>query len=209
MTRALTELFLGLCLAVGLSKTCLAGNSPYRLDIRNSDFRLHFPGHVKEAGKAPLRGVAALIERHAQARGLDPALVHAVVGTESAYRSDAVSIKGAVGLMQLMPDTARRFGVTDLTDPDANLRAGTAYLSHLLDLFKDLPLALAAYNAGEGAVISHGYRIPPYPETQAYVRDILRKYSGRSGGGIPRSIHMEDTRLDTGIDLSPYRLRLK
>ncbi len=126
---------------------------------------------------------APLIEAAAQEAGLQPALVHAVVRVESAYRPDAISRKGARGLMQLMPATAKRFGVTDLHDPRQNLKGGTRYLSRLLALFdRDLNLALAAYNAGENAVISYGNRIPPYRETQQYVKKVLRFYRQAQAG---------------------------
>jgi soluble lytic murein transglycosylase-like protein len=152
-----------------------------------------------------------MVDRHARARGLDPELVHAVVQAESAYRPDAVSPKGAVGLMQVMPDTGRRFGVRDLGDPEANLAAGTAYLGYLLDLFSDLSLALAAYNAGEGAVMRHGNRVPPYPETRAYVQGILDSYGpGRISpareAAPARRLYLPGTRMDRR-DLSSYRLR--
>lgn len=116
-----------------------------------------------------------LIAAAAEEAGLDPDLVHAVIRAESAYRADAVSHKGAVGLMQLMPATAERFGVTDRQDPAQNLRGGTQYLRELLALFdNDLILALAAYNAGENAVLKYGREVPPYPETRTYVRRVLR-----------------------------------
>lgn len=122
--------------------------------------------------------LAPLIEQAAQAARLRPELVHAVVRAESAYRDDAVSPKGAVGLMQLMPATAERYGVSDRSDPAQNLSGGTRYLSDLLDLFDDdLQLALAAYNAGENAVIRHGRKIPPYTETRDYVRKVLAFYN--------------------------------
>lgn len=127
--------------------------------------------------------LAPLIERAARDNALRPALVHAVVRAESAYRSDAVSSKGAMGLMQLMPATAERYGVTDRADPAENLQGGSAYLRDLLEMFKqDLQLALAAYNAGENAVIRYGNKIPPYPETQNYVRKVIRFYQSASGG---------------------------
>jgi soluble lytic murein transglycosylase-like protein len=118
--------------------------------------------------------VAPKIERIAEESRLSPELIHAVVRAESAYDPDAVSRKGAVGLMQLMPATAERYGVRDRRDPEQNLRGGSAYLRDLLDLFEgDLKLALAGYNAGENAVIRHGRRIPPYEETQTYVTRVL------------------------------------
>ena len=118
-----------------------------------------------------------LINAAAREAALPEALVHAVIRVESAYRTDAVSPKGARGLMQLMPATARRFGVTDVHDPRQNLRGGTRYLRELMALFdNDLRLALAAYNAGENAVLNNGRRIPPYPETRRYVEKVLNFY---------------------------------
>jgi soluble lytic murein transglycosylase-like protein len=104
-------------------------------------------------------------------------LLHAVVQAESAYNAQARSSAGAMGLMQLMPGTAERYGVADVWDPAQNLEGGARYLRDLLDRFKNnLKLALAAYNAGEGAVIKYGNRIPPYPETRDYVRKVIAKY---------------------------------
>ena len=126
--------------------------------------------------------LAPLIDRAAMATRLRPALIHAVVRAESAYRSDALSSKGAMGLMQLMPATAKRYGVNDRSDPAQNLRGGTEYLRDLLQMFdNDLQLALAAYNAGENAVIKYGNQIPPYNETQNYVRKVIRFYQAMDG----------------------------
>ena len=125
----------------------------------------------------------AEIASAAQKAGLDPALVHAVIGVESAYREHAVSPKGAVGLMQVMPETGRRYGVENLTLPSQNIRAGTRYLSDLMRLFNgDLALVLAAYNAGENAVIRYGRRVPPYPETLQYVPRVLNIYRALGAG---------------------------
>jgi soluble lytic murein transglycosylase-like protein len=122
--------------------------------------------------------LSPLIERAATANRLRPTLIHAVVRAESAYRADAISSKGAVGLMQLMPGTAERYGVADRYDPKQNLQGGSAYLSDLLEMFDDdLQLALAAYNAGENAVMRYGNQIPPYRETQGYVRKVIRFYN--------------------------------
>jgi soluble lytic murein transglycosylase-like protein len=129
--------------------------------------------------RAPKAGAryADLIARVAKEQHLDPALLHAVVTVESAYNPRAKSRKGATGLMQVMPDTAKRYGVTDLTNPLENLRAGAKYLRDLLGMFdNNLRLVLAAYNAGEGAVARAGNRIPPYPETRAYVPRVLQHY---------------------------------
>ena len=118
--------------------------------------------------------IVARVDAAAAAAGLDTHLVRAVVLVESGFRPQALSPAGARGLMQLMPATAARFGVHDPADVDENLRGGTTYLVHLLRLFGgDVRLALAAYNAGEGAVIRHGRRVPPYAETRAYVPAVL------------------------------------
>jgi soluble lytic murein transglycosylase-like protein len=118
---------------------------------------------------------AAMIETAARKYNLYPELLHAVIRTESAYNASAVSSAGATGLMQLMPQTAKRYRVSDIWDPEQNLHGGARYLRDLLDMFEqDLRLALAAYNAGENAVMKYGNRIPPYPETQRYVRKVLQ-----------------------------------
>ena len=115
--------------------------------------------------------------RTASARhGVDARVVNAVIQVESAYHSRAVSPKGARGLMQLMPATGRQYGVLDLFDPKVNLEAGIQHLKRLLTRYDDLPLALAAYNAGETAVDRFG-GIPPFRETQDYVTRILRLLS--------------------------------
>ena len=120
---------------------------------------------------------AEMIVKVAREQKVEPALLHAVVMAESAYNPRAKSRKGATGLMQLMPATGKRYGATDLLNPLQNLRAGARYLSDLLDLFdNNLRLALAAYNAGEGAVMRSGNAIPNYPETRAYVPRVLKHY---------------------------------
>ncbi|BAP55574.1 murein transglycosylase [Thioploca ingrica] len=118
-----------------------------------------------------------LVAEAASYTQLEPALLHAVIQTESAYNPQAVSPKGAVGLMQLMPATAKRFGVSDRTDATSNIYGGARYLRYLLGLFNNnLNLALAGYNAGENAVIRYGNQIPPYQETKSYVRRVLALY---------------------------------
>jgi soluble lytic murein transglycosylase-like protein len=120
---------------------------------------------------------APLVAAVAREQGLDPALLHAVVTVESGYNPRARSVKGAAGLMQLMPETARRYQVTDIWDPRQNLSGGARYLRDLLAMFNNnMSLALAAYNAGEQAVISYGNRIPPYPETRNYVPQVMQHY---------------------------------
>lgn len=123
------------------------------------------------------------IRAHAERKRVDPRLVKSVMLVESNFNPRAVSRKGARGLMQLMPGTARRYGVRDSFDPHENIRGGTSYLSDLLGMFGgDLVRTLAAYNAGEGAV--QRYRgVPPYPETQEYVRRAMLVYSGSGSAG--------------------------
>lgn len=120
----------------------------------------------------------AIIDGHARAQGLSPVLVRAVIEAESAFNPRAVSRVGAMGLMQLMPGTAKDLGVVDAFDPSENIRGGTTYLRRLLDRFdNDVPLALAAYNAGPGAVERYG-NVPPYRETRNYVAKISNRIKG-------------------------------
>jgi hypothetical protein len=124
------------------------------------------------------------IRRHAERERVDPRLVKSVMLVESNFNPKALSPKGARGLMQLMPGTARRYGVQNSWDPHENIRGGTAYLSDLLGMFDgDIVRTLAAYNAGEGAV--QRYRgVPPYPETQEYVRRAMLVYGGAATGPV-------------------------
>jgi hypothetical protein len=109
---------------------------------------------------------------------VDPLLLYSIMHQESTFKRRALSPKGARGLMQLMPPTAARFGVTNIWDPRQNIEGGARYMHFLLDLFSgDVRLALAGYNAGEGAVLKYGYQVPPYSETQEYVRRIGRRYT--------------------------------
>jgi len=117
------------------------------------------------------------IEVAAREQGIDPALVHAVISAESGYNPIARSPSGAAGLMQLMPETARRFGARNPLNPAQNIRAGVRYLRMLMDLFdNNLELVIAAYNAGENAVIRAGHKVPPYSETMIYVPRVLEYY---------------------------------
>ena len=127
-------------------------------------------------GTNPAKGVTpvAHVDRVEQDYGLPKGLVHAVIHQESRGRVDAVSIKGALGLMQLMPGTAAQLGVNPY-DPEQNVRGGALYLRQQIDRFGSIPLALAAYNAGPGAVLRYG-GIPPYRETQNYVSTIMRRW---------------------------------
>ncbi|HEX5703267.1 MAG TPA: lytic transglycosylase domain-containing protein [Pyrinomonadaceae bacterium] len=140
---------------------------------------------VTAGSVASLRGfttgnaqVDGYIMESATRHGLDPLLIYSVMHQESSFKQRAISHKGARGLMQLMPGTAARFGVTNIFDPKQNIDAGSRYMKWLLNRFEgNLSLALAGYNAGEGAVDKYGWRIPPYAETQEYVRRISRRYN--------------------------------
>jgi soluble lytic murein transglycosylase-like protein len=149
--------------------------SHVRLDPRTG--RLVRTAVVHGPAKAAL---GETVERIARRNQLPPELVHSVIQVESNYQPMAVSSKGAQGLMQLIPETARRFGVSDVFDPVENIEGGARYLKYLLQLYKgDDTLALAAYNAGEGAVARYG-GVPPYPETRNYVKQV-RKRLGTGG----------------------------
>ena len=132
----------------------------------------------KEANRKRFSGKIAEV---ANQYDVPEALLHALITIESVYDPNATSRAGAVGLMQLMPATARRYGVYNRRNPTANLNGGTRYLKDLLIRFdNDIELALAGYNAGEKAVEKYGNQIPPYDETQEYVRKVLKLYSQQS-----------------------------
>ena len=162
-----------------------------RLD---SGFRIHDSasrGNCPALGSGGT-GLACLIQQAADRRQLDPDLIHAIVNVESGCDPRALSPKGAMGLMQLVPATARRFGVEDPFDPKQNIEGGTSYLKYLLALFDgDLGLSLAAYNAGENLVLRRG-GIPPFPETRDYVRKVRSLYpfvsASQSSGNPKRAV---------------------
>lgn len=122
---------------------------------------------------------SAIIDRASRAHGVEGALVHAVIRAESSYNPNAISPAGASGLMQLMPETAKRYGVRDIFDPAQNVQGGVRLLKDLLAMFDgNVELALAAYNAGAYAVIRAGNRVPPDPQTRAYVPKVIGYYRG-------------------------------
>jgi|SRR5579883_1659885 len=132
-------------------------------------------GAPPEGGSDSSKGINGLVESVAAQTSLSPLLIHSVIQVESNYNPNAISPKGALGLMQLIPETARRFGVTDAFNPLENIQGGARYLKYLLDLFNnDYSLALAAYNAGEAAVAKYG-GVPPYAETRNYLVQVGRR----------------------------------
>ncbi len=132
----------------------------------------------------PAREIDRLVEQTATRLQVDPQLVHAIIKVESEYDPNAVSSKGAMGLMQLVPATARRFGVENPFDPRENIEGGVSYLKYLLDHFGgDLKLSLAAYNAGEHSVERYG-GIPAYQETRQYVRRVTSLYQNGEATGL-------------------------
>jgi soluble lytic murein transglycosylase-like protein len=142
-------------------------------------YRVSTSKPVKTSSRHPLTPdrYAPLLEKAAREHSLDRALLQAMIATESGFDPHAVSSKGAVGLMQLMPETARRYGVRNRYDPAENIQGGAKYLRDLMRKFNnDLSLTLAAYNAGEDAIIQYGNRIPPYRETLQYVPRVLTLY---------------------------------
>ncbi|HUP04529.1 MAG TPA: lytic transglycosylase domain-containing protein [Bryobacteraceae bacterium] len=137
------------------------------------------------APRTPAPDLKAAVDRIAREQALPPELVHSVIQVESNYNPGAVSPKGAQGLMQLIPATARRFGVSDAFDPLENVRGGTAYLKYLIGLYKgNYTLALAAYNAGEGAVARYG-DVPPYQETRDYVKEVAQRLAAQAPAPAP------------------------
>ncbi len=161
----------------------LAGTG--RRVIFNENAAQHARRFATELVAVPDHQLEPLIESHARAQDLDPKLVKAVIQVESGYNAAALSNKGAIGLMQLMPGTARLLDVLDPYDPVQNLRGGVTYLRNLIDRFSgQVEYALAAYNAGPGAVERHG-GIPPYAETRDYVRRVLSLYRGDATLRVP------------------------
>ncbi len=159
-------------------------NASKRDALDNAGMRQRLVRAVLQHPNVPT--VEPLIRQAASKHGIDPALVKAVIAAESGFNPQAVSPKGAIGLMQVIPDTGARYGVTGdarrtaaqkLADPKINITTGVRYLSDLLRMFSgNLELVLAAYNAGEGAVQKHGNDIPPYAETQNYVKTVMQFY---------------------------------
>jgi soluble lytic murein transglycosylase-like protein len=151
-----------------------ARGQPQPDELRNAEMAFSGTAPAWTTGNT---GIDSLIRQNGARYGVDPYFIYCVIQRESSFNSTAVSVKGAQGLMQLMPGTAARYGVMNANDPAQNIRGGTRYLKDLLQLFHGrIDLVLAGYNAGEGAVIRYGQTIPPYKETQDYVRLISKRY---------------------------------
>jgi soluble lytic murein transglycosylase-like protein len=149
-------------------------------------------------------GLEQTVESIAKQNDLLPELLHSVIKVESNYNPYAVSSKGALGMMQLIPATAKRFGVSDVFNPVENIQGGAKYLRYLLDLYNgNYPLALAAYNAGEGAVAKHG-GVPPYKETQNYLRLVKTQLDKRPARPAAASAPKPETPRDPN---APARIR--
>jgi len=149
--------------------------SPFdpKLTVHRAKKSSYNPEIYKQHVKKYLPHIRKTAKKHA----LDPNLIHAIVDTESAFNPNAYSKAGAVGLMQLMPKTAQRLGVHNSWNPKQNIQGGTLLMRQLLDLFdQNLKLSIAAYNAGEKAVIRAGNNIPNYPETKRYVKKVMKRY---------------------------------
>ncbi|MGO9513008.1 MAG: lytic transglycosylase domain-containing protein [Steroidobacteraceae bacterium] len=157
--------------------TDVPDNNRYKLLVFSSQDMTESGQHYDPALLARATRYDSIIEKAAVSAAVEPNLLRAVIVVESGFNSRAVSKRGAVGLMQLMPATATRFGVSNPYDPKQNVHAGARYLKFLIDRFgQDIRLALAAYNAGEEAVDRNGGQIPPFTETMAYVPRVLKIY---------------------------------
>jgi soluble lytic murein transglycosylase-like protein len=155
-----------------------ARHQPRLDDLRDSN--TEFPSQIAPPWTTGNGRIDSLIRQNAELYGVDAYLIYCVIQQESHFSSTALSVKGAQGLMQLMPGTAARYGVMNINDPAQNIMGGTRYLKDLLRLFSGrIDLVLAAYNAGEGAVMKYGQTVPPYKETQDYVRLISLRYLRR------------------------------
>ena len=151
--------------------------------VHEDEQKIAVPGRHLSTGNP---SIDSLVYEAAAKYKLDPCLIISVMSAESGFNRVAVSPKGAIGLMQLMPATASRFGVKNIFDARENVLGGSSYLRWLLDRFAgDVRLALAGYNAGEGAVELYGYKIPPFIETQNYVQAIYSRYSKVHGTALP------------------------
>lgn len=176
------------------------GSPRFASQAYDRTYRLFFTPGGRTTSPAPSKqrilgaqeSIEAIIRKTARRHHLEPDLLRAIIASESGFAAKAVSNKGAIGLMQVMPATGRRYGIAQLDDPAQNIEAGTRHLKDLLSRFDaSLPLSLAAYNAGEAAVRRHGRQIPPYRETMLYVPKVLAAYAGHrknAGSALPGAV---------------------
>ena len=208
---------MGMCVAVVL--VAFSANAGVKLTVQKDGTKLITNDGVRSAKSGNLEWLASrhdrrskydeFIEKYADKYGVDPVFVRAVIQVESDFNPLTVSHKGARGLMQLMPATAKRYGVKDVHDPEQNIQGGVRYLAYLLELFGDKPRALAAYNAGEGAVLKYG-GIPPYEETSTYVVRAMTVYYGKpygNSGGVTIA-GKRKSKLKGGFNAAPVAATL-
>jgi soluble lytic murein transglycosylase-like protein len=196
---------LGLVTGLALAAAAMAAGAedfPARAtSVVRSDRRTGRLVRAVVAPPAPSRAASGklvpdLVKRTAEVHQLDPLLVHSVIEAESDYNPYALSPKGAQGLMQLMPSTARRFGVADSFNIAENIEGGVRYLKYLMGLFGDEKLAVAAYNAGEQAVMRY-HGVPPYPETQNYVRAVSASYASAKSAAAAQTAPKEEAKEES------------
>ena len=222
--RAISVFLLGAAAAVGADTSSYDETSSYN-DARRLAYTVAVDGRSGRLVRVPVKNAAPerpargesrraaplakepleqAIDRAAEDQGIHPSFVHAVIRAESNYNPGAISPKGAQGLMQLMPQTARRFGVKNSFDPLDNLQGGVRYLRFLLDTYGDAGLTLAAYNAGEGAV--DRYRgVPPYNETREFVRRVNRFYGSKREQASVRTMPALPAKKIEGPQIYWYR----
>ena len=172
-----------------VKKTSMSMNVSDGLGVKSYTKTIMASGRSMNGFTTGSEEIDSYIEESSRKYQIDPLLIYAQMHQESSFKIKATSYKGASGLMQLMPATARRFGVTNIYDPKQNIDAGVKYMRWLLNTFNnDVVLALAGYNAGEGAVMKYGYNVPPYRETQEYVRRITARYNTVSNPSYVQSV---------------------
>jgi hypothetical protein len=203
-TRALAWMVLTLVPAVAAANQVrIVVGASGRQVILNENTVQHARRMSTKLVDLPDSDLEPMIARHSDAQNLDPKLVRALIQAESGYNVKAVSNKGAIGLMQLMPDTASELNILNPYDPDQNIRGGTMYLRQMLDHFAGkVELAIAAYNAGPGAVEKHR-GIPPFAETREYVRRVLALWRGAAEINLPTAAAI----LLPGNHRKPYLVR--
>src|SRR5579872_2068191 len=202
--RAIACLVLALSPALAAADVRIAVGASGRKVILNENSTQRSRRLSTRLADLPDINLEAIIANHSVAQNLDPRLVRALIQAESGYNVKALSNKGAIGLMQLMPDTASELKISNPYDPSENVRGGTMYLRQMIDHFAGkVELAIAAYNAGPGAVEKHG-GIPPFAETRDYVKRVLALWRGAAEINLPTAAAVL---LPGGIHRKPYLVR--